>query len=59
MKEGQKPQTVCIRGPSRVERSIAEDDAEKLKSAFLEGGIQKVRVVRAALTGRGGYDVKS
>mmetsp|Transcript_72740 Transcript_72740/g.168583 ORF Transcript_72740/g.168583 Transcript_72740/m.168583 type:complete len:302 (-) Transcript_72740:232-1137(-) len=59
LREGQKPPTVCIRGPSRVDRSTAEDDAHKLKSAFLEGGIQKVRKVRAALTGRGGYDVMS
>lgn len=57
LRDGQKPQTVCIRGPSRVDKTTAEEDAQRLKKAFLEGGIQKVRKVRAALTGRGGYDI--
>lgn len=56
-REGQKVPTVCIRGPSRVDKGMAEDDAERMKAAYLEGGIQKVRKVRASLTGRGGYDL--
>lgn len=56
---GQKPPTVCIRGPSRVDKHIAEDDGQKFKTAFEEGGIQELRRVRATLTGRGGCDVKA
>jgi len=55
--EGGKVPTVCIRGPSRVDRGMAEEDARKMKAAHLEGGIKQVRKVRAALTGRGGYDL--
>lgn len=54
---GRKAQTVCIRGPSRVERQGAEEDARALKDAFLEGGVQQVRKLRATLTGRAGSDI--
>jgi len=55
--EGGRVPTVCIRGPSRVDRGMAEEDARKMKTAHLDGGIKQVRKVRASLTGRGGYDL--
>jgi len=57
-RDGQKQPTVCIRGPSRVDKPTVEDDAHRLKKAYLTGGIAEVRKVRAALTGRGGYDLR-
>lgn len=57
---GQKPPTVCIRGPSRVDRGDAEEDGEKLLKAFKKGGIGEVRKLRSVLNneaGRGGWGV--
>lgn len=56
---GQKPPTVCIRGPSRHDLASAEEDGTKMKQAFLEGGIAELRKTRAGLTGRGGTDVRA
>lgn len=55
---GQKPVTLCIRGPSRPEKVDAEDDARRLESAWKDGGIQSVRKARSILNndaGRGGW----
>jgi len=55
---GQKPVTLCIRGPSRPAKEEAENDADKLLRAFKDGGTQEVRKVRSVLNndaGRGGW----
>eukprot|EP00927_Polykrikos_kofoidii_P001220 TRINITY_DN10443_c0_g1_i2.p1 TRINITY_DN10443_c0_g1~~TRINITY_DN10443_c0_g1_i2.p1 ORF type:complete len:358 (-),score=43.33 TRINITY_DN10443_c0_g1_i2:219-1292(-) len=54
-----KMPTVCIRGPSRVDKMTAEDDAAKMKQGYHDGGIVQLRRVRASLTGRGGPEPKS
>lgn len=54
LKPGQKVPKVCIRGPSRGSRDVAEEDARRLRAAFHDGGVTELRKVRAALTGRGG-----
>lgn len=60
---GQKPPTVCIRGPSRLDRSDAESDGEKLLKTFRKSGIAEVRKLRSILSdeaclGRFGGDRK-
>jgi len=55
---GQKPVTVCIRGPSRPSKKDAEDDAKRLENAYSDGGIKEVRKLRSHLNsdaGRGGW----
>mmetsp|Transcript_45125 Transcript_45125/g.104335 ORF Transcript_45125/g.104335 Transcript_45125/m.104335 type:complete len:203 (+) Transcript_45125:40-648(+) len=55
---GQKPVTLCIRGPSRPSKEDAQDDARKLEGAFKDGGIKEVRRLRSVLNndaGRGGW----
>lgn len=55
---GQKPVTLCIRGPSRHDKGDAESDGDKLLQAYKEGGVKEVRKVRSVLNneaGRGGW----
>lgn len=55
---GQKPPTVCIRGPSRPSRHEADEDARKLESAYKDGGVKEVRRTRSVLNndaGRGAW----
>jgi len=41
---GGRPRTMCIRGPGRVDKQQAQDDADKLEKASQEG----IKAVREA-----------
>eukprot|EP00434_Breviolum_minutum_P029971 symbB.v1.2.026502.t2/scaffold2653.1/size73901/6 len=44
-----RPGTICVRGPLRFERDVAEDDCRRLAKAHAEGGYKKVQELRNAL----------
>lgn len=44
-----RPGTICVRGPLRFEKDIAEDDRNRLAKAHAEGGYKKVQEIRNLL----------
>mmetsp|Transcript_92102 Transcript_92102/g.206211 ORF Transcript_92102/g.206211 Transcript_92102/m.206211 type:complete len:170 (-) Transcript_92102:205-714(-) len=47
---GAPPGTICIRGPNRPDRSLAEEDGEELEKAAAVGDMRHLREVQQRLT---------
>lgn len=50
-----KVRTMCIRGPSRVDRGQAQADADKLENAALGGDAKEVKAVAATMIRNGNH----
>lgn len=44
-----RPGTICVRGPLRFERRVAEEDARRMAQGHKRGGYKEVQEVRNVL----------